>query len=142
MTDYKIEVDLAENVLRAYEYCMRDTVKKGHCRSIEWKYQAATPAKNNQQALYPTYQPEVYDMVKITMGNLFYKNREAFSTLSSKYCKLSPLYKRQNQNTAKRNQRRRYSSKDWNQAIEQSLWLFWQEMKLQPQFEKYFRYIT
>ncbi|PIT59943.1 hypothetical protein [Snodgrassella alvi] len=142
MTDYKIEVDLAENVLRAYEYCMRDTVKKGHCRSIEWKYQAATPAKNNQQALYPTYQPEVYDMVKITMGNLFYKNREAFSTLSSKYCKLSPLYKRQNQNTVKRNQRRRYSSKDWNQAIEQSLWLFWQEMKLQPQFEKYFRYTT
>jgi hypothetical protein len=142
MTDYKIEVDLAENVLRAYEYCMRDTVKKGHCRSIEWKYQAATSAKNNQQALYPTYQPEVYDMVKITMGNLFYKNREAFSTLSSKYCKLSPLYKRQNQNTAKRNQRRRYSSKDWNQAIEQSLWLFWQEMKLQPQFEKYFRYTT
>ncbi|PIT43300.1 hypothetical protein [Snodgrassella alvi] len=140
MTDYKIEVDLAENVLRAYEYCMRDTVKKGHCRSIEWKYQAATPAKNNQQALYPTYQPEVYDMVKITMGNLFYKNREAFSTLSSKYCKLSPLYKRQNQNTAKRNQRRRYSSKDWNQAIEQSLWLFWQEMKQQPLFEKYFRF--
>ncbi|WP_239326033.1 hypothetical protein [Snodgrassella gandavensis] len=142
MTDYKVEVDLAENVLRAYEYCMRDTIKKGHCRSIEWKYQATTPAKNNQQALYPTYQPEVYDMVKITLGNLFYKNREAFATLSSKYCKISPLYKRQNQHSVKRNQRRRYSSKDWNQAIEQSLWLFWQEMKLQPQFEKYFRYTT
>ncbi|PIT54278.1 hypothetical protein BHC44_04040 [Snodgrassella alvi] len=142
MTDYKVEVDLAENVLRAYEYCMRDTIKKGHCRSIEWKYQPTTHVKNNQQALYPTYQPEVYDMVKITLGNLFYKNREAFATLSSKYCKISPLYKRQSQHGVKRNQRRRYSSKDWNQAIEQSLWLFWQEMKRQPQFEKFFRYNT
>ncbi|WP_239364180.1 hypothetical protein [Snodgrassella communis] len=142
MTNYKIEVDLAETVLRAYEYCMRDTIKKGHCRSIEWKYQATKLASNTQQPLYPSYQPEVYDMVKITLGNLFHKNREAFSTLSSKYCKISPLYKRQNQNTLKRNQRRRYSSKDWNQAIEQSLWLFWQEMKLQPQFEKYFCYTS
>ena len=140
MKDYKFEVDLAENVLRAYEYCMRDTIKKGHCRSIEWKYQAHTPEKKVQQTLYPTYQPEVYDMVKASMGNLFYKNREAFALLSSKYCKLSPLYKRQNQNTIKRNQRRRYSSKDWNESIEQSLWLFWQEMKTQSDFKKYFRF--
>lgn len=140
MTNYKIEVDLAESVLRAYEYCMKDTIKKGHCRSIEWKYQAPAASKGVQQTFYPTYQPEVYDMVKTSMGNLFYKNREAFALLSSKYCKLSPLYKRQNQNTVKRNQRRRYSCKDWNKSIEQSLWLFWQEMKIQNNFEKYFRY--
>lgn len=140
MTNYKIEVDLAESVLRAYEYCMKDTIKKGHCRSIEWKYQAPAASKGVQQTFYPTYQPEVYDMVKTSMGNLFYKNREAFALLSSKYCKLSPLYKRQNQDTVKRNQRRRYSSKDWNKSIEQSLWLFWQEMKIQNNFEKYFRY--
>lgn len=140
MTNYKIEVDLAESVLRAYEYCMKDTIKKGHCRSIEWKYQAPAASKGVQQTFYPTYQPEVYDMVKTSMGNLFYKNREAFALLSSKYCKLSPLYKRHNQNTVKRNQRRRYSSKDWNKSIEQSLWLFWQEMKIQNNFEKYFRY--
>ena len=140
MTNYKIEVDLAENVLRAYEYCMKDTIKKGHCRSIEWKYQAPAVSKGIQQTFYLAYQPEVYDMVKTSMGNLFYKNREAFALLSSKYCKLSPLYKRQNQNTAKRNHRRRYSSKDWNKSIEQSLWLFWQEMKIQTDFEKYFRY--
>ena len=142
MADYKVEVELAENVLRAYEYCMKDTIKKGHCRSIEWKYQPPAALKGIQQTFYPTYQPEVYDMVKITLGNLFYKNREVFSILSSKYCKISPFYKRSSQNSIKRNQRRRYSSKDWNQAIEKSLWLFWQEMKKEPLFDKYFRYCS
>lgn len=138
MADFKTEVDLAESVLKAYEHYMRDVVPQGHCRSIEWRYRNNVK-DDSPEPRYRSYPVEVYDMVKDVMGILARTNRSVFGTLMSKYSRVSPFYKRQSRAAMIRNQSRRYASKEWLAEIERSLWLFWQEMKKQPKFSKYFR---
>lgn len=134
---YRSELDLAEDVLIAYESHMQDFVHKGHCHSIEWRYQ-----KNKYvSTAHPThakFPPEVYDMVQKVMHILCVNHRPVWAVLMLKYSKVSPFYKRQTQATMRKNQKKRYSSKEWAYEIEYGLLIFWQQMKKQPNFTKYF----
>lgn len=138
MADFKTEVDLAERVIRSYEHIMMDRIRQGRCSSIEHRYQSEAYRAVTVQSNYASYPPEVYDMVKDVMGILARTNRNVFGTLMSKYSRVSPFYKRQSRAAMTRNQSRRYASQEWLAEIERSLWLFWQEMKKQPKFSKYF----
>lgn len=137
----KAELDLAESVLCSYEYYMRDKEKQGHCRSIEYKYEPEQDkTEKKQKPYYKYYKPEVYDMVEHVMRSLCKYDRRTWSTLMSKYSKVSPFYKRQTAAVMRKNQHRRYTNIEWKIELDHCLSIFWLNIKREKGFDKYFMY--
>jgi hypothetical protein len=133
----KCSIDAAEDVLKAYERAMRDIVRQGHCRSIEWKYKSGID--KSKTAFVLRYPPEVLDMVKIALAKMTTNNREAFAILRVQYAYISPYFKRSGRAAVQKNQRTRKNSSTWYRDVERALVVFWDYLQHDQNFNKYFK---
>jgi hypothetical protein len=133
----KCSIDAAEDVLKAYERAMRDIVRQGHCRSIEWKYKSGID--KSKTAFVLRYPPEVFDMVKRALFKIANNNREAFAILRVQYAYISPYFKRSGRAAAQKNQRTRKNSSTWYRDVERALVVFWDYLQHDQNFNKYFK---
>ncbi|PIT48546.1 hypothetical protein [Snodgrassella alvi] len=133
----KCSIDAAEDVLKAYERAMRDIVRQGHCRSIEWKYKSGID--KSKTAFVLRYPPEVLDMVKIALAKMTTNNREAFAILRVQYAYISPYFKRSGRAVIQKNQRARKNSSTWYRDVERALIVFWDYLQHDQNFNKYFK---
>ncbi|PIT51871.1 hypothetical protein BHC44_09690 [Snodgrassella alvi] len=133
----KCSIDAAEDVLKAYERAMRDVVRQGHCRSIEWKYRSGID--KNKTTFILRYPPEVFDMVKRALFKIANTNREAFAILRIQYAYISPYFKRSGREVVQKNQRTRKNSSTWYRDVERALIVFWDYLQHDQNFNKYFK---
>ncbi|PIT11645.1 hypothetical protein [Snodgrassella alvi] len=135
----KVEMDVAENLLKIYGLRNRDRRQQGHCLSAEWRYKADSVVKLDAVTTdWVSYKPEVFVMVDDILHILAEENRESLNVIQIEYGYISRYYKKASASARRKNQRRRHASGNWANKVEEALNDFWLYMQKHEYFDKYF----
>ena len=134
----KTELDMAEDILKAYERLNRDRKYPNHCLSVEWRYSLKNNKPNSSNKFYFYYDPDIFDIVSYALHQLALTKKEALTTLRVQYGFISPDFKKPSTLSQRRNQYRRQNSQTWHKKVELALNDFWLIMQAHNNFNKLF----